>query len=95
MTTILQNAVFSKKVTATASDEKYNYNVDYEVADNGKTLVSVTLNATKIAGNTYAGNACYQNKNKTTSIPETEDDAAIVAMFNSVIEEIKSTLVTE
>ena len=45
MTTILQNAVFSKKVTATASDENYKYNVTYEVGDNGKTLTSININA--------------------------------------------------
>ena len=45
MTTILQNAVVTKRVVATASDENYNYNVAYEVGDNGKTLSSVSINA--------------------------------------------------
>ena len=38
MTTILENAVVTKRVTATATDENYKYNVAYEVGDNGKPL---------------------------------------------------------
>ena len=45
MTAILQNAVTTKRVTATATDENYKYNVAYEVGDNGKTLNNVAINA--------------------------------------------------
>ena len=92
MTTILQNAVFSKKVTATASDENYKYNVAYEVGDNGKTLSSVNINAVDKDGK-YAGSMNYQNANKSINLPDGIDGQSLMAMIDSIIAEIKSTLV--
>ena len=92
MTTILQNAVFSKKVTATASDENYKYNVAYEVGDNGKTLTSVNINAVDKDGK-YAGSMNYQNANKSINLPDGIDGQSLMAMIDSIIAEIKSTLV--
>lgn len=92
MTTILNNAVFSKKVTANATDENYNYLVNYEVAENGKKLVSINVQVTKKSDGSYAGNLSYQNANKNTSIPDTADSAALVAMLDSIIAEVQSTL---
>lgn len=94
MTTILQNAVFSKKVTATASDENYKYNVAYEVGDNGKTLNSVTINAQDKDGK-YAGSMNYQNANKSVNVPDGVDTIVLSTMLDKVIAEIKATLVTE
>ena len=92
MTTILQNAVFSKKVTATASDENYKYNVAYEVGDNGKTLTSVNINAVDKDGK-YAGSMNYQNANKSINLPDGIDGQSLMAMIDSIIAEIKSTLI--
>ena len=94
MTTILQNAVFSKKVTATASDENYKYNVVYEVGDNGKTLTSVNINAQDKDGK-YVGYMNYQNANKSINAIDGVDTIVLSTMLDAVIAEIKSTLVTE
>lgn len=96
MTAILQNAVTAKRVTATATDENYKYNVVYEVGDNGKTLSSVNINVTFKSNGAYAGDMSYQNKNKTLSgIPDTADASVLLAMIDGIIAEIKATLVTE
>lgn len=92
MTTILQNAVVMKRVTATATDENYKYNVAYEVGDNGKVLNSVNINAVDKDGK-YAGSMNYQNANKSVNAPDGIDASAILAMLDSVIAEIKSTLI--
>ena len=92
MTTILQNAVFSKKVTAQATDDNYKYNVAYEVGDNGKTLSSVNINAVDKDGK-YAGSMNYQNANKSINLPDGIDGQSLMAMIDSIIAEIKSTLV--
>ncbi len=92
MTTILQNAVVTKRVTATATDENYKYNVAYEVGDNGKVLNSVNINAVDKDGK-YAGSMNYQNANKSVNAPDDVDTTALVAMLDAVIAEIKSTLI--
>lgn len=94
MTTILQNAVTTKRVTATAADENYKYNVAYEVGDNGKTLNSVTINAQDKDGK-YAGSMNYQNANKSVNAPDGVDTIVLSTMLDAVIAEIKATLVTE
>ena len=92
MTTILQNAVVTKRVTATATDENYKYNVAYEVGDNGKVLNSVNINAVDKDGK-YAGSMNYQNTNKSVNLPDGIDGQSLMAMLDSIIAEIKSTLV--
>ena len=92
MTTILQNAVVAKKVTATAQDENYRYNVAYEVGDNGKVLDSVNINAVDKDGK-YAGSMNYQNANKSVNVPDGIDGPSLMAMLDGIIVEIKSTLV--
>ena len=93
MTTILTNAVFSKKVTAQAEDENYNYKVDYEVAENGKKLVSINVQVTKKSDGSYAGNLSYQNSSKNISgVPDAVDASALVTMLDSIIAEVQSTL---
>ena len=92
MTTILQNAVFSKKVTATASDENYKYNVTYEVGDNGKTLTSVNINAADKDGK-YVGYMNYQNANKSINAIDGIDTIVLSTMLDAVIAEIKATLI--
>ena len=94
MTAILQNAVVSKAVTATATDDNYKYNVAYEVGDNGKTLNRVTINAQDKDGK-YAGSMNYQNANKSVNAPDGVDTIVLSTMLDAVIAEIKSTLVTE
>ena len=92
MTTILQNAVVTKRVTATAEDENYKYNVAYEVGDNGKVLNSVNINAVDKDGK-YAGSMNYQNANKSVNSPDDTDGPSLMAMLDGIIAEIKSTLV--
>lgn len=94
MTTILQNAVVTKRVTATAGDENYKYNVAYEVGDNGKTLNNVAINAQDKDGK-YAGSMNYQNANKSVNAPDGVDTIVLSTMLDAVIAEIKATLVTE
>ena len=94
MTAILQNAVTTKRVTATDTDENYKYNVAYEVGDNGKTLISVNINAVDKDGK-YAGSMNYQNANKSVNAPDGVDTIVLSTMLDAVIAEIKSTLVTE
>ena len=91
MTTILQNAVVTKRVTATATDENYKYNVAYEVGDNGKVLNSVNINAVDKDGK-YAGSMNYQNDNKSVNAPDGIDGPSLMVMLDSVIEEVKATL---
>ena len=96
MTTILQNAVVSKAVTATATDDNYKYNVAYEVGDNGKTINKVIISAQDKDGK-YAGNMNYQNANNSISTIITAQDGVdtivLSTMLDAVIAEIKSTLV--
>ena len=92
MTTILQNAVVTKRVTATAADENYKYNVAYEVGDNGKVLNSVNINAVDKDGK-YAGSMNYQNANKSVNVPDEIDGPSLMAMLDAVIAEIKSALI--
>ena len=92
MTTILQNAVVAKKVTATATDDNYKYNVAYEVGDNGKVLDSVYINAVDKDGK-YTGSMNYQNANKSINLPDGIDGQSVMAMLDSIIAEIKSTLI--
>lgn len=94
MTTILENAVVTKRVTATATDENYKYNVAYEVGDNGKALSSVSISALDKGGK-YAGSMNYQNANKSVNAPDGVDTIVLSTMLDAVIAEIKSTLVTE
>ena len=91
MTTILQNAVVMKKVTATAEDENYRYNVAYEVGDNGKVLDSVYINSVDKDGK-YVGSMNYQNANKSVNLPDGIDGQSLMSMLDSIIAEIKSTL---
>ena len=92
MTTILQNAVVTKRVTATAEDENYRYNVAYEVGDNGKVLDSVYINAVDKDGK-YAGSMNYQNANKSVNAPDGTDGPSLMEMLDAVIAEIKATLI--
>ena len=92
MTTILQNAVVTKRVTSTATDENCKYNVAYEVGDNGKVLNSVNINAVDKDGK-YAGSMNYQNANKSVNAPDGIDGPALMEMLDAVIEEVKATLI--
>ena len=92
MTAILQNAVVTKRVTATATDENYKYNVAYEVGDNGKTLTSVNINAVDKDGK-YVGCMNYQNANKSINAIDGVDTIVLSTMLDAVIVEIKATLI--
>ena len=92
MTAILQNAVVTKRVTATATDENYKYNVAYEVGDNGKTLTSVNINAVDKDGK-YVGCMNYQNANTSINALDGVDTIVLSTMLDAVIVEIKATLI--
>ena len=94
MATVLSNAVFSNKVTAQASDDKYNYYVNYEMTDSNKTLVSISINVQDKKGN-YIGNMNYNQSNNTKSLssPCNNDTSDIVPMIDAIINEVKSLIV--
>ena len=92
MTTILENAVVTKRVTATATDKNYKYNVIYEVGDNGKTLTSVNINAVDKDGK-YVGYMNYQNANKSINAIDGVDTIVLSTILDAVIAEIKATLI--
>jgi hypothetical protein len=91
-TKILTVISTSIKTNATASDDKYNYEVDYQVSNNGKTLDNVNVNITDKNG-AYAGNMNFVSSNKSISVPDNTDIAVINTMFGKIIEEINSELV--
>jgi hypothetical protein len=93
-TTILQNVVESKRCTATATDDTYNYNVSYEVTDNGKTLSIININATKTDG-TYVGCMSYQNGNKNISAADKVDTKVLATILDAILAEVQAQLITE
>ena len=95
MTKILSNVVASQRCTATATDGVYNYNVSYEIGDNGKTLNSVNVSVNAKDSNAYAGNMSYQNTSKNVSAPDTVDTKVLLTMLDAIIAEIKAGLVIE
>ena len=95
MTKILSNVVASQRCTAAATDGVYNYNVSYEIGDNGKTLNSVNVSVNAKDSNAYAGNMSYQNTSKNVSAPDTVDTKVLLTMLDAIIAEIKAGLVTE
>ena len=94
MTTILQNAVVTKRVVATASDENYKYNVAYEVGDNGKTLNNVAITAQDKDGK-YAGSMNYQNANKSVNAPDGVDTIVLSTMLDDPLHEIEETEISD
>lgn len=92
MTAILSNIVFSRKASAEASDEKYNYRINYEVTDSDKVLTSVTINASSKETGTYVGMMSYNVNTQQINAPYTSDMGVLTAMFSSILSEIKSSL---
>ena len=92
MTAILSNIVFSRKASAEASDEKYNYRIDYEVTDSDKVLTSVTVNASSKETGIYVGMMTYNVKTQYINVSSTSDVGVLTVMFNSILSEIKSSL---
>ena len=91
MTKILTNVVISQRGTATTTDEKYNYGIDYEVV-NGQTLKSINVNVTNKETGAYAGNMSYRDNNKNFSAPETSDINALLKMLDATIAEVSEEL---
>ena len=92
MASVLNNVVYYKKVKAQSSDEKYNYDITYEIANSDMTLVLVSINVSSKEGGAYVGNMSYSNNNQYISAPYTSDMTLLSTMFDSVIAEIKSNL---
>lgn len=93
MTQILTTKNVAKKITATASDEKYNYNVEYSINNNGNTLEQVSVVACNISNNDYAATVTLQgNSDRTINAKEGADITTVNNMYNAILAEIKSTL---
>ena len=89
MTQILTKTSVATRITATAKDEKYEYNVDYQVAE-GNTITSLVV--TVKSGTDYIGTLSLNGVNKNLSVPETADVVMINTTFDAIIAEIKTTL---
>lgn len=94
-TTILQNVVESKRCTATATDDNYNYDVTYEIMDNGKTLNSLTVSVSNKTSRVGCGSMGYQNKSKSVTANDGVDANVLLTMLNAIIAEIQAQLITE
>lgn len=89
MTQILTKTSVATRTTATAKDEKYEYNVDYQVAE-GNTITSLVV--TVKSGNDYIGTLSLNGENKSINAPQSADFEIINTMFDAIIAEVKSTL---
>ena len=89
MTQILTKTSVATRITATAKDDKYEYNVDYQVTE-GKNITSLVV--TVKSGNDYIGTLSLNGVNKNLSVPETSDVVMINTTFDAIIAEIKTTL---
>ena len=89
MTQILTKTSVAVRTTATAKDDKYEYNVDYQVTE-GKNIASLVV--TVKSGNDYIGTLSLNSGNKNFSVPETADVAILNTTFDGIIAEIKGTL---
>ena len=89
MTQILTKTSVATRITATAKDDKYEYNVDYQVTE-GKNITSLVV--TVKIGNDYIGTLSLNGVNKNLSVPETADVVMINTTFDAIIAEIKTTL---
>ena len=92
MTKILTNVVISQRGTATATDEKYNYSVDYEIRDNGTTLGNVNIQVNDKVTNSYAGNMSLRDSNKNISATDKADASVMLVMLDAIIDELKAGL---
>ena len=89
MTQILTKTSVATRITATAKDDKYDYAVDYQVAE-GNTITSLVVSVKN--GNDYIGTLSLNGVNKNLSVPETADVVMINTTFDAIIAEIKGTL---
>ena len=89
MTQILTKTSVATTITATAKDEKYEYNVDYQVTE-GKNITSLVV--TVKSGNDYIGTLSLNGDNKSINAPQSADFEIINTMFDAIIAEVKSTL---
>ena len=92
MTNVLTNVAISQRGTATATDEKYNYSVDYEIKDNGATLGPINVNVIDKTTNSYAGNMSLRDSNKNISATDKADANAMLTMFDAIILEVSNEL---
>ena len=89
MTQIMTITSVATRTTATAKDDKYEYNVDYQVTE-GKNITSLVV--TVKSGNDYIGTLSLNGENKSINAPQSADFEIINTMFDAIIAEIKSTL---
>ena len=89
MTQILTKTSVATRITATAKDDKYEYNVDYQVAE-GNTVTSLVVSVK--SGNDYIGTLSLNGENKSINAPQSADFEIINTMFDAIIAEVKSTL---
>ena len=87
--------VESKRCTATATDANYNYDVTYEIMDNGKTLNSLTVNVASKTNRVGCGSMNYQNKSKSVTASDGVDANVLLTMLNAILAEVQAQLITE
>lgn len=96
MTQILKTTKVAKKVNATASDDKYNYAIEYSVTeDENKTLEGLSVTANTIGDDSsYAGTVTLVvgSGDRSLVLKEGADGAVISAMVEAIIAEVKSSL---
>ena len=91
MEKILTKTSVAVRTTATAKDDKYEYNVDYQISG-GNTIVSLVV--TVKSGNDYIGTLSLNGDNKSINAQQTADFEIINAMFDAIIAEVKAELAT-
>ena len=91
MTQILTQTSVAVRTTATAKDDKYEYNVDYQVTE-GKNITSLVV--TVKSGNDYIGTMILNDENKNINALQTADFEIINTMFDAIIAEVKAGLAT-
>lgn len=91
MTQIMTITSKATKTVATATDEKYNYKVDYAVSESGNKIENLTVYVEDKTG-VYLGQMTLNGMQKNITVPELTDMIVIGTMFDGLIAEIKSTL---
>ena len=96
MTQIMTITSVATRTTATAKDDKYDYRIDYSISNLGKALDSLTITVTDNTDNhAYVATMVLNNNNDDRTITSKvgSDSVALNTMFDSIISEVKSTLV--
>lgn len=91
---VLTTTNVAKKVSATAKDDKYTYDVEYSVNNNGKTLEGLQVTANTI-NNVYAATVtlCIDTKDLSIVAKDGVDTVAVINMYEAIFAEINDALI--